>query len=139
MDSDECAGHPLSQHGDFWFGDGEFQLQDGRAGVQGFCAEDVIRALHALCTNAFQKLDYGEGYGEQEGECSRRWYRKMAETDHGRQLKLVFGDGAVPANFLSHTDSHAFDGCHAELVYRRILVYDLDVGVLYGYAWHNWL
>ena len=63
----------------------------------------------------------------------------MTETDHERQLKLVFGDGAVPANFLSHTDSHAFDGCHAGLVYRYILVYDLNAGVLYGYAWSNWL
>ena len=94
---------------------------------------------YALCTNAFQKLDYGERYNEQGGECFDRWCRKMAETDHERQLKLVFGDGTVPANFLSRTDSHAFDGCHAGLVYRRILVYDLKAGVLYGYAWRNLL
>ena len=94
---------------------------------------------YSLCTNAFQKLDYAEAYNEQGGECFNRWCRKMAETDHERQLKLVFGDGSVASNFLSHTDSHAFDGCHAGLVYRRILVYDLDGGVLYGYAWHNWL
>ena len=94
---------------------------------------------YALCTNAFQKLDYGEAYNEQGGKCFDRWCRKMTETDHERQLKLVFGDGAVPANFLSHTDSHAFDGYHAGLVYQYILVYDLNAGVLYGYAWSNWL
>ena len=94
---------------------------------------------YALFTNAFQKLDYGEAYNEQGGKCFDRWCRKMAETDHERQLKLVFGDGTVPADFLSHTDSHAFDGCHAGLVYQHILVYDLNAGVLYGYAWSNWL
>lgn len=94
---------------------------------------------YALCTNVFRKLDYGEAYNEQGGECFDRWCRKMSETDYDRQLNLVFGDRAVPAYFLSHTDSHAFDGCHAGLVYRRILVYDLDAGVLYGYAWSNWL
>ena len=94
---------------------------------------------YALCTNAFQKLDYGEAYNEQGGECFNRWCRKMAETDHERQLKLVFGCGAAATNLLSHTDSHAFDGCHAGLVYQRILVYDLDAGILYGYAWSNWL
>ena len=99
----------------------------------------ALEMSYALCTNAFLKLDYGESYNEQGGECFDRWCRKMAETDHERQLKLVFGDGVAATNFLSHTDSHAFDGCHAGLVYRRILVYDLDGGVLYGYAWHNWL
>ena len=94
---------------------------------------------YALCTNAFQKLDYGEAYAEQGGKSFDRWCKEMAETDHERQQKLVFGDGAPPSNFLSHTDSHAFDGCHAGLVYKRILVYDLNAGILYGYAWRNWL
>lgn len=94
---------------------------------------------YALATNAFCKLDYGESYDQSGGECRERWYEEMAETDRARQGKLVFGERPVPESFLSCTESHAFDGCHAERVYRRILVYDLKDGVLYGYAWRNLL
>ena len=102
---------------------------------------DVVRFAeersYVLATNSFTKLDdhLPEGGGDDE---VRRWRERHAR-DFETQRRLVFGEKALPARYLSLTQSHAFDEGATGGAWRVILVFDCDTGVVTGYHWETWM
>ena len=92
---------------------------------------------YVIATNSFIMLDYGSP--EQEDAGFARWRREQMARDADTQRRLVFGGAPAPKNYLSHTESHAFEGGAIGGNSRYIVVFDRDAGRLTGYVYVNGL